>query len=304
MTDHPIKNSDAQVVSFPNTSNTENESARRLKQEVERLAALPTVEWIYYIESDGYAARFDVDKATLRRMVEATIKEREKKAHEAKADDRRAEQKQERDDRRSRQEQERARKEAERVQERAGKEARRKYADKQKEFAAINKLPRADRDSRLVELARRLGEDPATLCTDFEEFIGAEGDSIAPPSSWDVVAWDEPVDVAALLQDLDHKIRKHAALGEHYVTALVLWIAMDWIHNEVATHSPFLDIGSVDEEVEKPCCLGCSIGSRSGLASGRTTHPPTSIALPIAISRPRSLTKPNRRSRTGSSCES
>ena len=230
------------------TEPSPEERARRLTQEVERLARLPPCEWLFYIEGDGYADKYGVDKTALKRMVEATIRANEKAQREAKADDRREKQQTER-------KQERARTEAKREQDRADKEARRKSEEKQKEFAAISKLPRAERDSRLAELARRLGEDPAALRIAFEFFSGAEGDSITSPSSWEVVPWGEPVEVASLLQDLDHKIRKHAALGEHYVTALVLWIAMNWIHNEIAKHSTFLDIGSVDEGSGKTLIL-------------------------------------------------
>jgi hypothetical protein len=64
------------VVSFPGTE----EHARRLRVEVERLARLPVVEWMLYL--DDTAKKHGIDKATLKTMVEAVVKELEKKARE------------------------------------------------------------------------------------------------------------------------------------------------------------------------------------------------------------------------------
>jgi hypothetical protein len=61
------------VVSFPVP---DEERARRLKVEVERLARQSSTEWIYYVESPGYAEKYGVDKAVLRQMIEATVKAR------------------------------------------------------------------------------------------------------------------------------------------------------------------------------------------------------------------------------------
>jgi hypothetical protein len=184
---------DPKIVEFPKPELSPEERARRLRVEVERLARLAPGEFLLYLDDD--AEKYGVSRADLKAMVEATIREHEKTAREAKADDRREKQQTER-------KQERARTEAKREQDRADKEARRKSEEIQKEFAAISKLPRAERDSRLIELARRLGKDPAMLRTAFKLFSGPEGDSTTSPSSWDVVPWDEPIDVASLLQDI------------------------------------------------------------------------------------------------------
>jgi hypothetical protein len=66
---------DDRVLEFPNL---EEERARRLKIEVERLARLPTVEWMFYVANDDYAAKYGVDSAALKKMVEAVLKEAEK----------------------------------------------------------------------------------------------------------------------------------------------------------------------------------------------------------------------------------
>ena len=60
----------------------DEERARRLKVEVDRLARMSAAEWLYYVELPGYAEKYGVDKATLRAMVEAAAKEIEKKRRE------------------------------------------------------------------------------------------------------------------------------------------------------------------------------------------------------------------------------
>ena len=46
---------------------------------MDRLASLPVTEWLYYLESDGVAEKHGVSRTVMKAMIEATIKEREKK---------------------------------------------------------------------------------------------------------------------------------------------------------------------------------------------------------------------------------
>jgi hypothetical protein len=79
------------IVDLPKAEVDPEERARRLKVEVERLANLPPVEWMLYL-SEGVAEKHGVDRADMKEMIEATIKAREKKAGEDKAEDRQREQ--------------------------------------------------------------------------------------------------------------------------------------------------------------------------------------------------------------------
>jgi hypothetical protein len=132
------------------------ERARRLAVEVERLARLPVVEWMYYVATGDIAKKYDIESGRLKAMVEALIRANEKKVRGVKDDDRRErrqiERKQERDDRLARQEAQRARKEAERIE--REQEARRK-----KREAALHSLHDlakvADRGGGGLQLRRR-----------------------------------------------------------------------------------------------------------------------------------------------------
>src|SRR5262245_39583521 len=110
----------------------DEERARRLTIELERLAQLPMVEWMFYVATESHAAKYGVDCATLKRMVEAVVKENEKKHRAEQAEQRRiearAEKKQEQEDQRVRRDHKEeaalSRKEIERKEaERARKEA-------------------------------------------------------------------------------------------------------------------------------------------------------------------------------------
>ena len=68
------------------------ERARRLKIEVDRLASLPVVEWLFYIECEDVAEKHDLSRAVMKAMVEAAIKANEKRAREDRAENPRSEQ--------------------------------------------------------------------------------------------------------------------------------------------------------------------------------------------------------------------
>src|SRR5262245_26695169 len=159
MTD-PVYSKDPRVVSLlPGAE----EGARRLKIEVERLSRLPTVEWMYYVESDGYAERYGVDKAALKRMVGAVIGEAEKKKRAELIERRRIEDRAEKQRTTKEREQERKAEKEQRLDRQAEKDAEKKVEkrerERQKALDAIVKLPRSEHEVRLRQLARRFDED-------------------------------------------------------------------------------------------------------------------------------------------------
>src|SRR5262245_44926226 len=70
------------IVESPKAEIVPEERARRLKIEVERLAQMPPTEWLYYLEQGDIAKKHDVPPATLKEMIETTIKANEKRARE------------------------------------------------------------------------------------------------------------------------------------------------------------------------------------------------------------------------------
>src|SRR5262245_35526526 len=251
------------VVSCPGA----DEKARRLSLEVDRLARLPVVEWMFYIESPGYAEKLGVDdKAVLKRMVEAAVKERAQKQRAEQAEQRRIEGRAEK--KRASQERAKAkeeRQETERQDRQARREARDQFAadrrarQRQREIdrqlAIILKQPIAEHDSRLTELATRLGEDINDLRAQFAELLDAERER---RGIGDVELWPEPVNINTLLNDIHKHCGRYVIIHhEHSAVAATQRTAFSWVHNESATHSPPLLITSADDEGNAAKTLLC-----------------------------------------------
>jgi len=207
----------------------DEERARRLKVEVERLAHQSTTEWIYYVETPGYAEKYGVDKITLRQMVEAAVKAIEKKAREDRGEQRWREDRVERrreatkrdEERRTdREERERARRadreerERERREREERKAAERKTRERVKALAAIVKLPSARHGAELQKLARRFGEDVEALRIELDELLGDEAEKIRRGI---VSPWDEPVSTRELLDAATAQIAKYVIIHDKVV---------------------------------------------------------------------------------------
>jgi hypothetical protein len=219
---------------------TGEERARRLKVEVDRLARLPTVEWMFYLETEDYSARFGVDNVAVKKMVEAVVKALEKQTREDKADQRyeqrRAEQERDREDKRARQDEVCARKEADRIareEARIAHEVAAKRKKREAAFAEIADLPKLTHETRLKEAAARLGEDVAIFVEEFGVYLAARTipEHLEP--------WPDPVDTAELLAEIEAKFRRYVVASDAIVIASVLWALFTYIV-EVAVHAPKL----------------------------------------------------------------
>jgi hypothetical protein len=241
---------DKKVVDFPNAEVApEDEHARRLRVEVERLARQSPTEWMYYLEQGEIAKRHGVETGTLREMIERKIKDDARKAREDRAEDR--QRKQQRTN--ACREDERKRREQQREQERAEKETEKKQREREKEFAAILKLPSAEHESRLAALAKRSGEDPDFIREEFSTFVAAEekcGDTDY------VEPWPEPVDINALLTEATTQLRRYVVTHDDAAAvAIALWIAFAWVH-EIAVHSAILEFTSAEPDTGKTTACG------------------------------------------------
>jgi hypothetical protein len=230
----------------------DEERARRLKVEVERLARQSTTEWIYYVESPGYAEKYGVDKITLRQMVEAAVKAIEKKAREDRGEQRRREDRVERRREATKRDEERRTDREERERERREREERkaaeRKTRERVKALAAIVKLPSARHGAELQKLARRFGEDVEALRIELDELLGDEAEKIRRGI---VSPWDEPVNTRELLDAATAQIAKYVIIHDKVVAPIVpLWIAFTWVH-DIAVFSPLLNIQGPDTEMAK-----------------------------------------------------
>ncbi len=72
---------------------------------------------------------------------------------------------------------------------------------------------------------------------------------------WFVEPWPEPVEGDSLIRDIIKKLKKHVVMSDQRALATALWIMLSWVHDEVATHSPILDVTSADSGSGKTTLL-------------------------------------------------
>ena len=59
-----------------------------------------------------------------------------------------------------------------------------------------------------------------------------------------------------MLRDIIQRIHRHVVCSLDDALAIALWIMFAWVHDEVATHSPILNINSAEPESGKSTTLG------------------------------------------------
>jgi putative DNA primase/helicase len=246
--DQAGSHSETKVLNFPK-ADTSEEHARRVMAEATRLANLSPGEWRLWIDSS--TERLGITRAHLEAAVIDIIRDNEKKRREAEAEQRRQEQRAEKQRTTAKRDEDRR----EREQRRIEQEAERKTKEKNKAFATMVKLPAAQHETKIAELAKRLDEDFATLRDEFAAFSEAES-SVTPSAEWEVEPWAEPVATAALLQELIDKISKHIVVSPHDSLAIALWVVMAWAHEFAATHSTYLVATSAEPDSGKTTLLG------------------------------------------------
>jgi len=241
---------DPKILELPKAEIAPEERARRLKVEVERLAGLPAVERLFYIESDGVAEKHGVSRAVLKEMVEATIRANEKKAREDKAEDRQRIRRVEKNKVTAQRELAREQAKQKREQDQADKEAERKRKERKKAFEAIGKLPVLAHEARLAEHSKRSGEDLDFLRDEFAAYYVPADIDTKP-----IEPWDQPVDTHTLLIELMAQLRRFVVVQDDVAIAITLWILFSWVH-EVAVHSPLLVATSAEPDSGKSTLLG------------------------------------------------
>ena len=236
------------VVDFPKGEIADEEKARRVMVEVDRLVRLTPNEWkLWYRRS---AASLGVTPEVLRDLIEGKLTDDKKAAREAEAEARRQEQGIERQRRASQREEECKK---ERKQRRIEKNAERKAKERQMVFASLIGLSTTQRKGKLIELAQRLDEDVEIVCEEFAVF--AETAAQTDPSY--IEPWPEPVETQALLLELVIQLQRYVVfVHDEGRIAVALWTMMSWTHAEIATHSPLLVLTSAEPDSGKSTQMG------------------------------------------------
>ena len=98
--------------------------------------------------------------------------------------------------------------------------------------------------------------------------VGAE-DGSATPASWDVEPWGRAGRDQGVAAGLSDQVRKYMVLREEALTTVVLWTAMSWVHDAIATHSPYLVATSAEPDSGKTTLLGVLVQPGAEALDGR-----------------------------------
>lgn len=232
---NPFSSSDATSKIVEAQFVTTEERGRRLQVAVDRLAKQSPVERVLWL--DRTAEEHGIEPAKLKAMIDATIKEDEKRQRAQKAEERQSEQRAERQRIAAQRTEERQQREQQRALKEADKEAEKKQREREQGLAGLLKLARAEHEVRLATLAERFDEDLNFLREELGKLIAVEEEASAIAS---VAPWPAPVATVELLNEVQAQIARFVVIHDDaMVTAVVLWIAFAWIH-EIAVHSPLL----------------------------------------------------------------
>jgi putative DNA primase/helicase len=107
------------------------------------------------------------------------------------------------------------------------------------------------------QAAEKLGITAAALDDAVKEArAAAAGEKLLLYGHWDIEPWPEAVDAAVLLQSIHDRIRQHVIVSDSGAIAAAVWIAMTWVHERVAVHSPLLMVTSAERDSGKSTLLG------------------------------------------------
>jgi putative DNA primase/helicase len=118
-------------------------------------------------------------------------------------------------------------------------------------------LPKGiERAQKTKKLAKDLGVNRSDIDAEIDA-RRVEQDQPAPlHGHWIVEPWPEPADGDALIRDIVRKVRKHIVCSHDDALAIALWVMLAWVHDEVAIHSPILDVTSAEPMSGKSTTLG------------------------------------------------
>jgi putative DNA primase/helicase len=122
-------------------------------------------------------------------------------------------------------------------------------------LAALAKAQGLDYDRQRKAAAKELGVSARAI--DDEVKTRREDAQVAPLyGHWIVEPWPEPIDGDSLLRDIIKRIHRHVVISGDGALVIALWIMLSWVHDDIATHSPILNINSAEPESGKSTTMG------------------------------------------------
>jgi hypothetical protein len=104
---------------------------------------------------------------------------------------------------------------------------------------------------------KRLANDLDVNARDIDAEVKAHREKVAPLyGHWITEPWPETVDGDSLLRDIIRRICRHVVITDDGALTIALWIMLSWVHDEIAIHSPILNINSAEPESGKSTTMG------------------------------------------------
>jgi Protein of unknown function (DUF3631)/Zinc-binding domain of primase-helicase len=117
-------------------------------------------------------------------------------------------------------------------------------------LAALAEAKGLDYERQRKNAAKELGVSARAI--DVEVRARREDNQIAPLyGHWITEPWPEPVDGDSLLRDIIKRTQRHVVISDDNALAEALWLLLSWVHDDVAIHSPILNINSAEPESGK-----------------------------------------------------
>jgi hypothetical protein len=118
--------------------------------------------------------------------------------------------------------------------------------------AVAKARPGIDRAKKRKQAATQLHVSPRDIDEELEQrWPGGERVEAPLHGHWTVDPWPEVAEGDALLRDIIHRLRRHVIFSHDVALASALWLMFSWVHDDVATHSPILNINSAEPESGK-----------------------------------------------------
>jgi hypothetical protein len=73
---------------------------------------------------------------------------------------------------------------------------------------------------------------------------------------WITTPWPEVCEGDSLIRDIINRIKRHVIIIDDSALASALWLMLAWVHDDIATHSPILNINSAEPESGKSTLIG------------------------------------------------
>jgi hypothetical protein len=118
--------------------------------------------------------------------------------------------------------------------------------------AVAKARPGIDRAKKRKQAAKQLHVSQRAIDEELEQrWPGGERVEAPLHGHWTVDPWPDVAEGDALLRDIIHRFRRHVVFNHDVALASALWLMFSWVHDDVATHSPILNINSAEPESGK-----------------------------------------------------